>query len=136
MALPAHRGLVGWDRLRRLVVVGRRDSPVNGYRHWRTVAYLAVVAVGGIGLVRLESTVNRLDEVVRHNAARDCVEDWDDWENVRGAIVVGAEALIASAQNATPEVIAVYRANLEQLISDAYPDPDCDLVAAMHELAQ
>jgi hypothetical protein len=108
----------------------------------RVLAYLFVVAMGAMGLWRVEHTANALAQEARIRADEQCVSAWatrgDIRDGVEKAAQAGAEALITIA-NADPARIDAYRAAVAaqvQVARDQIEDPDCDLAAARRRLNQ
>lgn len=97
---------------------------------WRLAAYTLVVVAGAVGFWRLETTVNRLDEVVQDSEAERCVAAWVGRQQIREAIPIPNEALIEVVGDADPADVERLRAATARRIREAYPDPSCDLAAA------
>jgi hypothetical protein len=102
----------------------------------RLAAYVCVVAFGAVGFWRLETTVNRLDEVVKDNESERCVDSWNDRQQIREAIPIPNEALIEVVTDADPADVDHLREATARRIAEKYPDPDCDLAAAQARLDQ
>lgn len=101
----------------------------------RLVAYLLVVAALAAGVWRMESTVDRLDSLVRDNTAQRCVDEWaDDAEDRRLSPLVG-RALVEYAQGtADPADIRRFETIIAGLIDEEIVPPECDLAAAQARL--
>lgn len=103
-------------------------------RALRLGAYLLVVVIGGVGLLRQEV-------IYRDGQARDCVAAWEDRGHIRDMAEKGyrrnAETLIAIATNADPDLIASYRDLVERDVDEirvTLPNPACDLDAALNRV--
>lgn len=104
------------------------------HSRYRLAAYLLVVAMGAVGFWRVETTVSRLDEVVSENEAQQCVNSWMARAQIREAITIPGEAIIQVSPSADPARVAEFREAVDHLVRAAFPDPDCDLDAAMRVL--
>lgn len=104
------------------------------HARFRLAAYLLVVATGAVGFWRVETTVNRLDTLVRERDAEQCVSSWTARAQIREAITIPGEAIIQVSPSADPARVAEFREAVDHLIREAFPDPDCSLEAAMRVL--
>lgn len=110
-------------------------------RRPQLVAYLLVVGFAAGSIWRVESTATeaqrtaeQVHELVLDFEAQRCVVDWDRVGDIRRAIPIPGEAIIAVSPDADPERVAQFQATVDSLIRDAYPNPDCSLEAAQRRL--
>lgn len=96
-------------------------------RRPQLVAY--VLLAGGIAFSQWS-----IYNVVLHDQAEDCVDDWERVEDIRRGVVIPTEALIMSFPGADPADVEAVRRNSAALLEDTFPDPDCDLDAARRRL--
>lgn len=119
----------------------RQQLIVWAAHHPQLVAYLLVVGFAAGSIWRVESTATEaqrtaeaVHELVLDNEAAWCVISWDRVDDVRRAIPIPGEAIIAVSPDVDPERVAEFRAVIDARIRDAYPDPSCDLEAARRRL--
>lgn len=105
-------------------------------RHWRLVRVWIVVFSIATGLAHvhgylLEQSDRERD---RHDAAEDCVEDWEQISELRRGIPIPTEALIRTFPDADPADVDAFRSFTSTLLADTFSDPECDLDDALREL--
>jgi len=71
--------------------------------------------------------------VVAQEAQR-CVNSWESTAEIREAIAIPGEAIIEVATDVDPDQVAMFRAAIDRRVRDAYPNPDCSLADARHDL--
>jgi hypothetical protein len=121
----------------------RRHRLIVWARHRpHLVAYLLIAGGAATGVWRVEATASEaqrtadaVHELVLDNEAARCVISWDRLDDIRRAIPIPGEAIIAVSPDADPARVAEFRAAVDARIREAYPNPDCDLDAARRRLA-
>ncbi len=97
----------------------------------RLAAYLLVVTMGVFGHWRLMEQADAIEHEAEVRAAELCATSWEARAQIREAIAIPGEAIIEVSPNADPARVAEFRDVIDRRIRDTYPDPDCDLAAAL-----
>lgn len=107
-------------------------------RGWIAIAvYLVSMGlVTSYGFWRTADNQHDLDLLIERRTAESCIRQWTSRAEIREAIVIPAEALIESVADPDPEAVERYRANIARRVTEAFPDPECDLDAAEAHMAR